>query len=182
MGHGTATSRAFLDLLHAAGVKQVVDVRSLPASRHNPQFARSELQEWLPAGGLQYHWEADLGGFRRVRPDSPHLGLRHPSFRGYADYMATVSFLGAVERLLQMLPDGTTAIMCAESLWWRCHRRLIADHLVLTRAIQVFHLDHRGGLSPHRLTLGVTLEDGSLIYRLPPAGDPRAAMERIAAI
>lgn len=157
-------------------------MRSLPASRHNPQFARSELQEWLPAAGLQYHWEADLGGFRRVRPDSPHLGLRHPGFRGYADYMATVSFLEAVERLLRILPDRMTAIMCAESLWWRCHRRLIADHLVLTHAIQVLHLDHRGGLSPHRLTPGVTLEEGALVYGLPPAGDPRSAMDRIAAI
>ena len=101
----------------------VVDVRSVPASRRNPQFSRAQLEMWMPAAGLGYRWEPHLGGFRRPVAGSPNVALRHPSFRAYADYMATAPFRQALTRVLGEASGAVVAIMCAESLWWRCHRR-----------------------------------------------------------
>ena len=167
VGHGTATEAEFLRLLEGARVQALVDIRSVPGSRHNPQFARQALEEWLPRAGVTYRWETDLGGFRRGKPDSAHLGLRHPSFRSYADYMETRAFVASVDQLLQEAGKRTTAVMCAETLWWRCHRRLLADYLVLVRGAWVLHLDHRGHLSPHVPTVGAVVVSEALVYGLP---------------
>jgi len=170
VGHGTISFDDLVQLLEGAGVEAVVDVRSAPGSRRHPQFGLHQLECSLPARGIGYRWEPDLGGFRRLLPGSPNLGLRHPSFRGYADYMASGSFERALTRLLDEARSRVTAIMCAETLWWRCHRRLIADAAELVYGAEVRHLDHRGQLLLHRLTDGVNLESSHPIYLGPAAG------------
>ena len=164
VGHGTLSADELTRLLVAAGVKAVVDVRSAPGSRHNPQFGRAELERWLPATGISYRWEPDLGGFRRPVPNSANVVLRHPSFRGYADHMESTAFEDSLTRLLDEAYRRVTSAMCAETLWWRCHRRLIADAAVLLHHAQVWHLDHQGRLMPHRLTDGVRLAGRTLVY------------------
>jgi len=160
VGHGTAAAEVLAGLLSEAGVTAVVDVRSYPGSRRHPQFGRDRMEEWLPAAGLSYRWERDLGGFRRPRPDSPNAALRHPSFRGYADYMEEPAFGAALDGLVDQARTEAVAVMCSESLWWRCHRRLLADALVLWRACEVRHLGSDGRLAPHRLTEGVRAGPG----------------------
>jgi uncharacterized protein (DUF488 family) len=165
VGHGTATRDEFATLLRAAEVSLVVDVRTAPGSRRFPQYRRAELQQWLPAAGVGYRWEPDLGGFRRPAAESPNTALRDGSFRGYADYMATQQFRQALERVLAEASRQVVAVMCAETLWWRCHRRLIADAATLLFGADVWHLSHDGQLSAHRLTDGVR-RDGrrGLVY------------------
>ena len=163
-GHGTATAERLAALLAGAGVERVVDVRSAPGSRRHPQFLRAALEAWLPAAGVAYRWEPRLGGWRRPDPDSPNRVLRHPAFRGYADYMRTAPFWAALDELLAEAAAAPTAAMCSETLWWRCHRRLLADAAVLQRGAEVVHLDHRGGLAPHRPTEGVRRDGGLLVY------------------
>jgi uncharacterized protein (DUF488 family) len=155
VGHGTLAAPDFTELVKGAGIATVVDVRSFPGSRRHPHFARQEMEQWLPAAGVGYHWEKDLGGFRKARPDSPNQALRHPSFRGYADYMATGAFSSALDRLMAEAGAEPVAVMCSESLWWRCHRRLLADAVVLWRGGSVSHLLHGGRRDTHRLTDGV---------------------------
>jgi uncharacterized protein (DUF488 family) len=170
VGHGTMTSEALAELFTGAGVELVVDVRSVPGSRRHPQFGRSEFEVWLPAAGVGYRWERDLGGFRRPEPSSRNVALRHPSFRGYADHMVTGRFRHALERMLDDAAHQVVTIMCAETLWWRCHRRLIADAATLCCDAEVRHLGHDGRLSPHRLTAGVRVDSGGgLVY---DAGQP----------
>lgn len=161
VGHGTLPAEDFTAMLHQAGVTEIVDVRSYPGSRHNPQFGTDEMRRWLPETGIAYSWQSNLGGRRKVVPESKHTALRHPSFRAYADHMETESFRSAIEELLST--EGQAAVMCSESVWWRCHRRLIADHLVLACGVEVQHLMHDGRLVPHAPTDGVRL-DGHLIY------------------
>jgi uncharacterized protein (DUF488 family) len=120
---------------------------------------------WVPdLAGAEYEWARALGGFRKARPDSPNTGLRHPSFRGYADYMQTQPFLEALDALVTSASTSTTAIMCSETLWWRCHRRLIADALTLLRGVEVRHLLHDGSRQEHALTESVRRIDGVLQY------------------
>ncbi|MGH9108322.1 MAG: DUF488 family protein [Acidimicrobiales bacterium] len=164
VGHGTMSEEELADLLCTAGVALVVDVRSAPGSRRHPQFGQAQLAGWLPAAGIGYRWEGRLGGFRRTRPDSANVALRHPSFRGYADYMATPEFHDALAAVLQEARQGCTAVMCAETLWWRCHRRLIADAAVLAFGSRVRHLGHDGRLADHRLTDGARLAAGIVVY------------------
>lgn len=165
VGHGTMSAEELAELLTGAGVELVVDVRSAPGSRLHPQFGRGELEAWLPDAGIGYRWEPDLGGFRRSSASSPNVALRHPSFRGYADYMAMDRFSHALEHVLDDASHQVVAAMCAETLWWRCHRRLIADAATLLFGTEVCHLDHDGRLSAHRLTDGVRLDDqGGLVY------------------
>ena len=165
VGHGTMSSDALAELLTGAGVDLGVDVRSAPGSRRHPQFGRSELEVWLPAAGLDYRWEQDLGGFRRTSADSPNVALRHPSFRGYADYMATSGFSHALAHVLDDASRQVVTVMCAETLWWRCHRRLIADAATLCFDTEVRHLAHDGRLSAHRLTEGVRADGrGGRVY------------------
>ena len=164
VGHGTLPAEAFASLLEDAHIGRVVDVRSFPGSRHNPQFGREEMERWAPIAGLGYVWMRDLGGRRRPVAGSKHVALRHDAFRAYADYMETPAFLAGVDELLVLADSESTAVMCSESVWWRCHRRLLADHLVLVRGINVVHLMHDGRLTSHVPTDGVRLADGALVY------------------
>ena len=162
VGHGTASQQELTDLLRGAGVTLLVDVRTAPGSRRHPHVARAELAEWLPAAGIEYRWEKDLGGFRRPAPDSPDVVWREPMFRGYAGWMRTEPFGAALDRVLAA-GEGTV-VMCSESVWWRCHRRLIADATVLLRDTPARHLMHDGRLVPHQPTTGARVTPAGLVY------------------
>lgn len=149
-GHGTASAQELADLIRGANIEAVVDVRSVPKSRRHPQFWREEMEVWVPQlAGCAYRWQPALGGFRKARADSANFALGHPAFRGYADYMETDAFRDALKALLHDAAQARTAIMCSESLWWRCHRRLISDAAVLLHGIDVRHLLHNGKISAH---------------------------------
>jgi uncharacterized protein (DUF488 family) len=166
IGHGTATAQELTALLARAGVERLVDVRTAPGSRRHPQFRREAMAGWLAEAGVAYRWEPDLGGFRRPDPDSVNQALRHPAFRGYADHMRGPGFWAALDRLLAGADTGRTTAMCSETLWWRCHRRLLSDAAVLVRGAEVLHLDHRGGQERHRPTEGVRRDGDLLAYDL----------------
>ncbi|GAA0355562.1 DUF488 domain-containing protein [Actinoallomurus spadix] len=162
-GHGTASADRIAELLGGAGVELLVDVRTAPGSRRNPQVARHELERWLPERGIGYRWDKRLGGFRRPPADSPDVFWREVMFRGYAAHMRTEEFASGIDALLA--EDRRQAVMCSESVWWRCHRRLIADYLVLVRGVPVVHLMHDGRLTPHPPAPGARIrEDGLLVY------------------
>lgn len=165
-GHGTADEVELAALIRGAGVKAVVDVRSVPKSRAHPHVWAERMALWVPdLAGATYEWRRELGGFRKSQPDSPNVALRHPAFRGYADYMQTGAFGDALDGLLQAAAERPTAIMCSETLWWRCHRRLIADALVLLHGEEVLHLMHSGAPQLHRSTPGArVLPNGTLQY------------------
>jgi uncharacterized protein (DUF488 family) len=142
----------------------LVDVRTVPRSRRNPQFAADALAQSLPDHQIEYRHEPGLGGFRRPRPDSPNAGWQQPAFQGYADYMATPEFADALERLQSIARDRTTSVMCAEAQWWRCHRRLIADALVV-RGWRVLHLGLGREPVEHELTsFAVVGADRTITY------------------
>jgi uncharacterized protein (DUF488 family) len=164
IGHGTREIRAFLNLLEVAGVRRLVDVRTAPGSRKHPQFGKEALASSLAEEGIGYEWEGKaFGGWRRARADSRHTALRSPGFRGYADLMETDSFREARTRLVDSSRQVPTAVMCAESLWWRCHRRMLADSLVAA-GCQVRHIMEGGRLDPHRLSRSARIEDGVPVY------------------
>jgi uncharacterized protein (DUF488 family) len=164
-GHGTASAGRIVELLENAAVGTVVDIRTAPGSRRNPHVARAELARWLPEHGISYRWEKRLGGFRRPAPGSPDLAWREPAFRGYAGHMRTPAFLDAIGEVLAEAAAGRVAVMCSESLWWRCHRRLVADFAELARGVPVRHLLHDGRCVPHRPSPGARLRpDGLLVY------------------
>jgi uncharacterized protein (DUF488 family) len=164
-GHGTATAGQIVTLLRGAGVQMLVDVRTAPGSRRNPHVARAEIGTWLPEGGVSYRWDRRLGGWRPARPDSPDTALRNRSFSGYATHMRSPQFLAAVDELLAAAVNERTTIMCAEAVWWRCHRNMIADFVVLARDIPVLHLNHDGTLQRHRPSaLARRRDDGLLVY------------------
>jgi uncharacterized protein (DUF488 family) len=166
VGHGTLPEAAFVDLVRGAGLAQVVDVRSYPGSRRNPQYGRHELETWLPAVGVDYTWEPRLGGRRRPDPASPHTALRHPAFRAYADHMNTADFQSALAQLVESARSQEVAVMCSEGVWWRCHRRLIADALVLVHGVEVTHLFHDGRVALHQPAPEARVVDGGLVYDL----------------
>lgn len=164
-GHGTASQERLLELLHDAGVEHVVDIRTAPGSRRHPHVGREQLECWLPEGGVAYRWEKRLGGFRKVAPDSPDVAWENDSFRGYAGYTRSAEFAAGVDDLLAEAASARTAMMCSESVWWRCHRRIVADFVVLARGQEVLHLMHDGRLAPHRPTPWARLrDDGLLVY------------------
>ncbi|MEU6387935.1 DUF488 domain-containing protein [Streptomyces sp. NPDC046939] len=164
-GHGTAERERLVELVRGAGVRSVVDVRIGPGSRRHPHLARDRLAEWLPEAGIDYRWEKALGGFRKAPPDSPDVIWRNDSFRGYAAHTRDPGFVTAMDRLLADAARTRTAVMCAEAVWWRCHRRLIADFTVVARKVPAHHLMHDGRLVPHPPTPGVRLRpDGLLVY------------------
>ena len=165
-GHGTATTDELVALLEGAGAERLVDVRTAPGSRRHPHVRREAMAGWLGEAGVGYRWEPELGGFRRPDPGSVNTALRHPAFRGYADYMRTPPFWVALDRLLAEAAAAPTTAMCSETLWWRCHRRLLADAAVLVRGAEVLHLDHRGRLEPHRPTDGARRDGDLLVYDL----------------
>lgn len=165
MGHGTATQAELIELLQNAAVARVVDVRRHPGSRAHPHVSHDALASWLPAAGIKYQWEERLGGRRRLPADSPDRWWQVKAFRAYADHMRSAEFLDAIDDVLTDLTTLNRAVMCSESLWWRCHRRLIADFVTLARATPVRHLDHDGRITPHSVAAGARLTpDRLLIY------------------
>jgi len=158
LGHGTATADELAALISEAGIESIVDVRTVPKSRRHPQFWREEMQRWIPElSGSTYLWEPALGGFRKVDRNSRNVALRHPAFRAYADYMETDAFRCALAALLSRLATARVAILCSETVWWRCHRRLISDAAFLLHGVHVQHLMHDGKLRPHIPTAGVRI-------------------------
>jgi uncharacterized protein (DUF488 family) len=122
------------------------------------------MRVWLPEAGISYEHDKELGGWRRARADSPNIALRHPAFRGYADYMLTDDFARAIDEVLPKLEARPTALMCSESVWWKCHRRLVADYLVLVREWEVFDLMHDGRADAHKLTDGARKDGARVLY------------------
>jgi uncharacterized protein (DUF488 family) len=164
-GHGTDSPERTVEILRGAAVASIVDIRIAPGSRRNPQFARAELSRWLPAAGIAYRWDKRLGGFRRAGRDNPDVAWREPMFRGYAEHMRSPEFLAAIEPILAEAAERRVAIMCAETLWWRCHRRLVADFASAARGFCVGHLMHDGSIADHRPSPGLRLrDDGLLVY------------------
>jgi uncharacterized protein (DUF488 family) len=151
VGHSTRSIEAFLDLLRAQGVKRVIDVRTIPRSRHNPQFSRETLSQTLRQAGIGYTHLPELGGLRHAQRDSPNMGWRNTSFRGYADYMQTPEFEAGLDTLMAAGEREPIVVMCAEAVPWRCHRSLIADALSI-RGIRVKHILSATRTQPHALT------------------------------
>lgn len=170
LGHGTLEPDQFTELVRGAGIAEVVDIRRYPGSRRYPHFAREAMARWLPEGGLAYRWMEQLGGRRKPDPTSLNLGLRNDQFRAYADHMDTELFRSGVRDLLDLANQLPVAVMCSESVWWRCHRRLLADHLVLVEGVAVEHLFHDGRLAEHPVTAEARLDDGHVAYL--PGGQP----------
>jgi uncharacterized protein (DUF488 family) len=164
-GHGTATQDELTGLLHGAGLQRLVDVRRFPGSRAHPHVGRDALARWMPAAGIAYRSDERLGGRRRVPAQSPDTWWQVAAFRAYADHMRSREFLDAIEDLIADVHEAPTAVMCSETLWWRCHRRLIADFIVRIRGIAVRHLDHRGRTAEHRVATGARVSSsGVLVY------------------
>ena len=163
IGHSTHAAAHFVDLLEAHGVTAVADVRLMPASRRHPHFSRAALESLLATHGVAYQHFAALGGHRRPLPDSPNSGWRHPSFRGYADHMRSPEFRDALETLLTFSQKFLAAVMCAESQWWRCHRQLIADALIV-RGIEVRHIMALNRAPVHELTPFARVDGFDLRY------------------
>lgn len=151
IGHSTRPIDDFIRMLRAHGVVRLVDVRTVPGSRRNPQFGSEALKSSLRAEGIEYIHMKALGGLRKPAPDSMNARWKNASFRGYADYMQTEEFSAALERLSALARERRTAIMCAEAVPWRCHRSLVADALV-AREIPVEHIMTEKRRDPHRLT------------------------------
>src|SRR5438093_4999425 len=166
IGHSTRPLEELIELLHAHGIQLLVDVRTIPRSRHNPQFNRETLPQSLEKVGITYLQALELGGLRKPQGDSINLGWRNASFRGYADYMQTDRFRGALEELMAYGNERATVIMCAEAVPWRCHRSLIADALV-SRGWTVRHVLTTAEAQPHQLTPFAKLENGTLTYPEP---------------
>ena len=170
VGHSTRPIEVFLEMLVAHGVTQLVDVRTVPRSRHNPQFSQESLPASLARAGIGYVHAPGLGGFRHAAADSPNAGWRNLSFRGYADYMATAEFSEGLDELLAYASGRRTAIMCAEAVWWRCHRSMISDVLSV-RGIEVIHIIDAKHSNPHPYTGPARILDGQLTY-LADVGEP----------
>jgi uncharacterized protein (DUF488 family) len=165
IGHGTASQQLMLQQLGAAGVRSLVDVRTAPGSRKHPHVSRAELERWLPEAGVSYRWEPRLGGFRRPPPDSPDVFWQNQSFRGYAAHLRGAEARAAIGDLLVEAEGQVVAVMCSETLWWRCHRRLIADVLVAVHGCEVVHL-MPGRNAVHRPTTGGRRVGEVLVYDL----------------
>ncbi len=169
IGHSTLPIDDFIAVLAAYGIEQLVDVRTVPRSRHNPQFNADALAASLAERRLDYLAMPALGGLRRPRPDSPNAGWRNDSFRGYADYMQTDAFRDGVERLIHLGREKRSAIMCAEAVPWRCHRSLIADALEVRGVVAIDIMPDRSSRM-HQLTPFARVDGRSIIY---PPQQPR---------
>ena len=174
IGHSTRTIQEFTGLLQENGATRVADVRTVPRSRHNPQFDRASLPGALMKAGLGYVHLPLLGGLRRTRPDSPNTGWRNASFRGYADYMQMPEFAEGLEELLRLANQDRIVVMCAEAVPWRCHRSLIADAL-LVRGIRVEHILTGTRRQIHTLTPFAKVQGTTITYPAEVSG--RAQME-----
>ena len=163
VGHSTRPFEEFLSVLEAHEIEQIADVRRYPGSRRVPQYSASTLEAALAPHGIAYTWLPALGGRRRPDPSSPNVGWHHASFRAYADHMATEEFAQGLFELLMLAQGLRTAIMCAEVLWWRCHRRIIADVLT-SLGSSVIHTRSERESEPHRLAAPARLLRGRLTY------------------
>jgi len=164
IGHSTRSIDEFVSLLTSFEIQVLVDVRTFPGSRRYPQFNKERLDESLANAGIDYQHFPDLGGRRRAKPDSLNLAWRNESFRGYADYMETDDFRNGIERLLEIAYARRTVVMCAEAVWWRCHRSLISDYLKV-RGTRVVHILDAGKSEEHPFTSAAQVVDGELSYR-----------------
>ncbi len=174
IGHSTHPLDQFLALLAEHGIEVLVDIRRFPGSRKFPHFHQDQLVSTLPKAGIEYHWLEALGGRRgqQANGSSKNLGLRNESFRNYADYMLTEEFREGVQQLLAIAAAKPTAFMCSESVFWRCHRRLVSDFL-LAEGITVQHIMPTGKLRPHTLTEGAKIVGGELTYPPPETNPPQ---------
>ena len=165
IGHSTRTFDGLVAALKAYGIRTLVDIRSFPMSRRMPQFNRESLEVELPKHGIAYVWMKELGGRRKkIRNDSPNTGLRNDSFRNYADYMLTPEFAQGIKRLLEIAAQGNTAIMCAERVYFQCHRMLVSDYLT-AHGHTVLHIDDdKRPLRQHKLMAEARVVDGKLQY------------------
>lgn len=163
IGHSTHPIGEFVDMLHAHGVTHVVDVRRFAGSRKHPQFNPEALERSLGRAGIAYSPMVELGGRRKPRVDSPHAAWRNEAFRGYADYMDTAEFAVAADQLARLARDDRVAIMCAEGVWWRCHRSMIADYFKV-RGWEVLHILGLGDAKEHPYTPVAKVVDGRLTY------------------
>jgi uncharacterized protein (DUF488 family) len=171
IGHSTHSSHEFLSLLAAHEVQAIADVRRFPASRRQPQFNEAILRGWLAKAKIGYRWFEALGGRRTPSPDSANTAWKNASFRGYADYMETEEFAAAFSELLRFAARQRTAIMCAESVWWSCHRALISDALTF-RGIEVIHILDETQTKVHPYTSAASIIDGRLSYEAPDPQRP----------
>ena len=164
IGHSTRTIDVFIPLLEEYAVRLLADVRSLPGSKRYPQFNKETLTDSLGKVGIRYEHFLELGGRRKAKLESKNTVWRNASFRGYADYMETEEFRKGVERLLDLAGEfGPTAIMCAEAVWWRCHRALLSDYLKV-RGIEVMHILNSNNVEPHPYTSAARIVNGKLNY------------------
>ena len=164
VGHSTRPIGEFIGILKAHRIETVADVRHFPGSRRHPHFGKEALASALKEAGLQYIHFPGLGGRRKAGPDSHNTAWRHEAFRGYADYMETGAFAAGIARLLEVARSSRTAVMCAEAVWWRCHRALIADHLKAA-GVTVMHILDARTAQPHPFTSAARLVEGRLSYR-----------------
>jgi uncharacterized protein (DUF488 family) len=167
IGHSNRTFEAFFECLSAHGVVRLVDIRTIPRSRHNPQFNRETLAEALPALSVAYTRMPGLGGLRHPRRDSLNTGWTTPGFRGYADYMQTEAFESSLTALLRLAAQERLAIMCAEAVPWRCHRSLVSDAL-LARGVTVEHILSPARREPHKMTSFARVDGIRVTYPGPP--------------
>ena len=165
IGHSTRTLDELVEALRAHSIATLVDIRSFPRSRRLPHFNRESLEKNLPGAGIRYLWMRELGGRRKkIRDDSPNVALRSPSFRNYADYMLTQEFQGGIAQLIELAEQSRTAYMCAERVYFHCHRMLVSDWLT-AHGHEVLHIDGMGPVRPHQLLPEARVTDGRLIYR-----------------
>ena len=164
VGHSTRSGEEFVKILLAHQIKVLVDVRTYPGSRRYPQFNKAELAGLLNQSGIEYHHEPRLGGRRTPRPDSHNTAWRNAQFRGYADHMETDEFKSGVRELLELAASARVAVMCAEAVWWRCHRSLIADYLK-AEGHEVVHIVNEKKTEEHPFTSAARIIDGELSYR-----------------
>jgi uncharacterized protein (DUF488 family) len=165
IGHSTRSIDELIEVLHAHKLETLVDIRAFPASRRLPQFNREALDRTLPEAGVRYAWMKSLGGYRKkIMDESPNIALRNQSFRNYADYMLTPEFEGAMAEMIALAERARTTYMCAERVYFRCHRMLVSDWLV-AHGHEVLHIDDAGPVKPHKLTAEARLIEGQLIYR-----------------
>jgi uncharacterized protein (DUF488 family) len=165
IGHSTRSIDDLIAALHTHQIETLVDIRAFPMSRRLPQFNRASLEHSLPATGIRYVWMKSLGGYRKkILDDSPHIALRNDSFRNYADYMLTPEFERARAELIALAEAGRTVYMCAERVYFHCHRMLVSDWLV-AHGHEVLHIDGTGPVKTHQLTAEARIIDGQLIYR-----------------
>ena len=165
IGHSTRTLEELIQALQAHSIETLVDIRAFPISRRLPHFNRESLERSLPDAGIQYIWMKELGGRRKkTLPESPNFALRNDSFRNYADYMLTPEFERAITRLIETAESSRTAYMCAERVYFHCHRMLVSDWLV-AHGHEVLHIDGTKPAKPHTLMAEARIEAGKLIYR-----------------